>query len=180
MHAGCVALARGGHQEVDRPLRVRRHQGADTRPRFSSTSAVSNTRKHPTHPEHPLTPPNTPLTRATQPLRASPIPYKALKLSRKADECKPLPAPPRPRRSTAPAGTARRRARAPPPRRTTCAARVDMYQCAGMCGVYRYQLWRGGGDSGGRGGGGGGGGGESCQCVQIRPCIDSCGVCTAR
>jgi len=30
--------------------------GAHTRPPFSSTSAVSDTRKHPTHPKHPLTP----------------------------------------------------------------------------------------------------------------------------
>jgi len=33
---------------------------------------------------------NTPLTRATQPLRAPPILYKALKLSSKVNECKPL------------------------------------------------------------------------------------------
>jgi len=42
------------------------------------------------HTKRPYTPPNTPLTRATQPLRAPPIPQKALKLSRKVDECKPL------------------------------------------------------------------------------------------
>jgi hypothetical protein len=36
------------------------------------------------------TPPNAPSTRATQPLRAPPIPFKALKLSRQVDECKPL------------------------------------------------------------------------------------------
>jgi hypothetical protein len=33
---------------------------------------------------------NTPLIRATQPLREPPIPYKALKLSHKVDECAPL------------------------------------------------------------------------------------------
>ena len=38
----------------------------------------------------PSKPPNTPLTRATQPLRALPIPYEALKLSREVDECQPL------------------------------------------------------------------------------------------
>ena len=37
-----------------------------------------------------LNTPNTPLTRATQPLRAPPIPYKALKLCLKVNECKPL------------------------------------------------------------------------------------------
>jgi hypothetical protein len=31
--------------------------GAYTRPLFSSTSAVSDTQKHPTHHEHPLKPP---------------------------------------------------------------------------------------------------------------------------
>jgi len=51
--------------------------GAYTRPLLSSTSAVSVTRKHPA----PCTPPNTPLPRATQPLRATPIPYKPFKLS---------------------------------------------------------------------------------------------------
>jgi len=40
----------------------------------------------------PSTPPNTPLTRAVQPLRAPPIPCKALKLSCNVDECKPRPA----------------------------------------------------------------------------------------
>jgi hypothetical protein len=34
---------------------------------------------------------NTPLTRATQPFRAPPIPYKALKLSLTENECMPLP-----------------------------------------------------------------------------------------
>jgi hypothetical protein len=34
---------------------------------------------------------NTPSTRATQPLRAPPIPHKALKFSCQMDECKPLP-----------------------------------------------------------------------------------------
>jgi hypothetical protein len=43
-----------------------------------------------------LNPIITPSTRATQPLRALPIPYKALKLSRKVDECKPLPRGPQP------------------------------------------------------------------------------------
>jgi hypothetical protein len=52
--------------------------GVYTRSLFISTSAVSDTTKHPTHPKHRLTPP---LTRATEPLRAPPIPYKALKLS---------------------------------------------------------------------------------------------------
>jgi len=52
--------------------------GAYTRPLFSSTSAVSVTMKHPTHPEQPL---YTPLTRATQPPPAPPIPHKVLKLS---------------------------------------------------------------------------------------------------
>jgi hypothetical protein len=36
-------------------------------------------------------PPNTPFKRATQSLRAPPIPQKVLMLSRKLDECKPLP-----------------------------------------------------------------------------------------
>jgi len=40
---------------------------------------------------HTLHTPNTPSTRATQSLRAPPIPRVALKLSRKVDECKPLP-----------------------------------------------------------------------------------------
>jgi len=34
---------------------------------------------------------NAHLTRATQPLRAPPMPYKALKLSSEVSECKPLP-----------------------------------------------------------------------------------------
>ena len=45
------------------------------------------TRKHPTHPKHP---PTAAATRARQPLHAPPIPDKALKLSRKVDECKTL------------------------------------------------------------------------------------------
>ena len=48
--------------------------GAYTRSLFSSTGAVSDTRKHHAHPAHPLTPPDTRLTRATQSLRATPIP----------------------------------------------------------------------------------------------------------
>ena len=57
-----------------------------------STSQLNLSRVcHTKTPYTPYTPPNTPLTRATQPLRAPPIPDKALKLSRKVDECKPLP-----------------------------------------------------------------------------------------
>jgi len=37
-------------------LRVLRQAGAYTRPLLSSTGAVSDTQKHPTHPKHPLTP----------------------------------------------------------------------------------------------------------------------------
>jgi len=48
--------------------------GAYTRPLLSSTWAVSVTRKHPSQPKDPQ-------TRATRPLRAPPIPHKALKLS---------------------------------------------------------------------------------------------------
>ena len=58
-------------------FKVSEQAGAYTRPLLSSTRAESVTRKHPTHPKHTL---NTPLTRATKPLRAPPIPYKALKL----------------------------------------------------------------------------------------------------
>jgi len=43
--------------------------GAYTRPLLSSTSAVSDTRKQPTHPKHP----NNPLARATQPIRSHPL-----------------------------------------------------------------------------------------------------------
>jgi len=39
---------------------------------------------------HTLHTPNTPLTRASEPLRAPPIPYRALTLSQKVDACKPL------------------------------------------------------------------------------------------
>jgi hypothetical protein len=54
----------------------------------SSTSQLNLS--HVSHKATPYISPDTPLTRATQPLRAPPIPYKALKLSRKVDECKPL------------------------------------------------------------------------------------------
>ena len=47
---------------------------------------------HKMHPIHPLIPPNTPYTPPTQPLNAPPVPQEALTLSRKVDECKPLPA----------------------------------------------------------------------------------------
>ena len=47
-----------------------------------STSQLNSSRVcHKTTPNTPLTPPSTSLTQATQPLRAPPIPYKALKLS---------------------------------------------------------------------------------------------------
>jgi len=38
-----------------------------------------------------MLPPNTPYTPPTQPLNAPPIPQEALTLSRKVDECRPLP-----------------------------------------------------------------------------------------
>ena len=57
----------------------------------SCTSQLNLSRVcHKKTPYTPYTPPNTPLTRATQPLHAPPIPYKALKLSRIVEECKPL------------------------------------------------------------------------------------------
>jgi hypothetical protein len=50
--------------------------------RFSAQLEPCLTRKNTLHTLHiPYTPSNTPLTRDTQPLRAPPIPYKALKLS---------------------------------------------------------------------------------------------------
>ena len=45
-----------------------------TRVHFSAQLEPCLTRKHPTHPKYPLIPPNTRLTRATQPLRAPPVP----------------------------------------------------------------------------------------------------------
>jgi len=54
----------------------------DGRGLHSSTSQLNFSRVgHTNTPYTPHTPPNTPLTRATQTLRAAPIPYKALKLS---------------------------------------------------------------------------------------------------
>jgi len=44
-----------------------------------STSQLNLSRVY--YKKKPYTPPNTPLIRATQPLRAPPFPYKALKLS---------------------------------------------------------------------------------------------------
>ena len=63
--------------------------GAYTRPLPSSTRAVSDTKAHPTQ---PLTTPGTSKTPPEQPLHTPPIPQKALKLSRKVGECKPLQA----------------------------------------------------------------------------------------
>ena len=75
-------------------LEILRWAGAYTRPLFSSSCAVSDT-KCTLHisqdtPQYPLTPPNTSQTPSKQPLNAPPIPQKALSLSRKVDECKPL------------------------------------------------------------------------------------------
>jgi hypothetical protein len=45
---------------------------------------------HKIHPRHPLMSPDTPYTPLRQPLNVPPIPQKALELSRKVNECKPL------------------------------------------------------------------------------------------
>jgi len=42
------------------------------------------------YPRHSLIPPGPPCSHPRQPLNAPPIPHKALMLSRKVDECKPL------------------------------------------------------------------------------------------
>ena len=51
---------------------------------------------HKIHLTHPFIPPNTSSAYLEQPLHAPPIPQRALTLSRKMDECKPLPPPPPP------------------------------------------------------------------------------------
>jgi len=45
---------------------------------------------HNIHPKHTLIPPNTSYTPPNHPLNAPPIPQKALELSRKVNECRPL------------------------------------------------------------------------------------------
>jgi len=60
--------------------------GACTRPLFGSTSAQTSHFWYNIHPLHPQTPPEHPLNNP----KCSPIPQKALKLSRKVEECKPL------------------------------------------------------------------------------------------
>jgi len=61
----------------------------------SSTSQLNLSRvwhnKTPYTPYNPYIRPNNPFSWDTQPLRAPPIPYKALELSRKVNECKLLP-----------------------------------------------------------------------------------------
>ena len=57
----------------------------------SSTIQLNLSRSsHNIHPEQPTMPPNTALRPPQQPLHAPPIQQKALALSRKVDECKPL------------------------------------------------------------------------------------------
>ena len=63
----------------------------DGRGLHSSTFQLNLSRFwHKIHPRHPLIPPDTPYTPPRQPLTVPPIPQKALKLSRKVAECKPL------------------------------------------------------------------------------------------
>jgi hypothetical protein len=57
----------------------------------SSTSQINLSRFwQQTHPKHSVIPPDTALTSPKQSLNAPPIPQRALTLSRKVDECKPL------------------------------------------------------------------------------------------
>jgi hypothetical protein len=65
----------------------------------SSTFQLNLSRfRHKIPQKHPLSTPDTPCIPAEQPLHAPPIPQKALTLSRKVDECKPLPVRSWPRR----------------------------------------------------------------------------------
>jgi len=65
--------------------------GAYTRPPFSLTRAVSDTKYTLNIPQHPFMPPDTSCTPTKQYLKESPIPQKVFSLIRKVDECKPLP-----------------------------------------------------------------------------------------
>jgi hypothetical protein len=56
--------------------------GAYTRSLFSSTSAVSDTQKHPTHRKHPLTPPYTGYTIPTR----TPYPIKSAQVELRSEQ----------------------------------------------------------------------------------------------